>query len=488
MSGRSSEPSLDEVLSEPPARHAPMQNGNLNERVEKRVRGLRGTQYLQDGAGSSLQSDNASPVANDRAGDESNHNSSSSWRTAESDTKHLPVSAGAADSSVEQVLLRQPFHQRLHLLGFLLSPEKEATYFELLQSFFRAQITKAEFQDALHELFSLEELHEHNMLMRDLQSRTLHGADADLPALPDILELARSSRHRRQNLLQLKPFSSKEAEQLVRADLDAVGVARRPNKRRRGGVAATMDVTAVAGDGIDTLSRSAATPGTRRKVGGTRLSTRASAAAERRSRHQRRDGRAAAAMLPGDSDGAKAVSTTSYRDEAIFQQATADLRQRELIRRSERLDTPAATNAMTTAMDRQRIASLRRSMLAGATTAGYSALPFTPLPPGMGMDLEIFLKLKRRLVQLLEAVEQMSASSTGNEIWVGYESLPFGFSSTAKASSRGTVTGIRDEAVALLVHSIEMQVRDLLDAIYGIPDYRVDRARFLSAPHRRLPV
>ncbi|KAF6003725.1 hypothetical protein F1559_000100 [Cyanidiococcus yangmingshanensis] len=471
MSGRSSGHSLDEVLTLPRPKSTPMQNGDLNERAEKAVRGLRSAKYLQDGADSSMHSDSVSPAAS-RPGDASNQNSSptSSWRTAESGTKRMPPLLGMTETMPEHLLLKGPFHQRLELLGIRLSSEKETIFF----SFY------AEFQDALQELLTAEELHQHNTFMRDLQSRILHGADVDLPPLPDIHELARSSGHHHQSLLQLKPFSSKEAEQLVRAEQSARNSARRPAKRQRSGTAAAAAAA---------LDVSAAANAQERQTGG-RVRTRSSAVADRRSRLARdtRPGPTAVGMLFGDSARAGTVSAASYRDEAIFQQATADLRQRELLRRSERLDMPAVANAMTLAMAKQRGAPLRRASPAAGTHAGYPALPFSPLPPGLSLDLEIFLKLKRRLVHLLEAVEQMSTNATGNEVWAGYESLPLGFSSTAKASSRSAVTGIRDEAVALLVHSIEMQVRDLLDVIYGLPDDRGEQMGLVGAQRPRLPV
>ncbi|KAK4530839.1 hypothetical protein CCYA_CCYA05G1696 [Cyanidiococcus yangmingshanensis] len=495
MSGRSSGHSLDEVLALPRPKSTPMQNGDLNERAEKAVRGLRSAKYLQDGADSSMHSDSVSPAAS-RPGDASNQNSSptSSWRTAESGTKRMPPLLGVTETMPEHLLLKGPFHQRLELLGIRLSSEKETIYFQLLRNFFRAQMTKAEFQDALQELLTAEELHQHNTFMRDLQSRILHGADVDLPPLPDIHELARSSGHHHQSLLQLKPFSSKEAEQLVRAEQSARNSARRPTKRQRSGTAAAaaaaLDVSAAANAQESARLRSTRAEGGRKRADGGRVRTRSSAVADRRSRLARdtRPGPTAVGMLFGDSARAGTVSAASYRDEAIFQQATADLRQRELLRRSERLDMPAVANAMTLAMAKQRGAPLRRASPAAGTHAGYPALPFSPLPPGLSLDLEIFLKLKRRLVHLLEAVEQMSTNATGNEVWVGYESLPLGFSSTAKASSRSAVTGIRDEAVALLVHSIEMQVRDLLDVIYGLPDDRGEQMGLVGAQRPRLPV
>jgi hypothetical protein len=379
------------------------------------------------------------------------------------------------------------FRQRLKVVGFELAPDQEMKYFQLLRGFFKAQLTKMELQDALQGIFSTSELREHNMFLRDLQSRALHGAHTNVPPLPNVWEHNRSSRQRQQYLLQLKPFSSLEAEQLARAEHRGRSTARRPAKRRRSEGSTPVANLDAAGDAetAEVSSHHTELVATVRKKGTRpRVRTRAAANAattDRRSRlhvAERQAGGALGKGLQGESNATGTVSTASYRDEAIFQQATADLRQRELLRRSERLDAPAVANAMTVAMAKQRGMPLRRAARLGSSgngsgdpgSVGYPSLPFSPLPPGLSLDIEIFLKLKRRLVQLLEAVEQMSSTNTGNEVWLGYECVPLGFNGMPRSASRNAVTGIRDEAVALLVHSIEMHVRDLFDVIYGIPD------------------
>ena len=312
-----------------------------------------------------------------------------------------------------------PLGQRLHSLGLPLLDGAASHYRLLLRNFFRARLTKADFEDALRKHLTGEQLTLHNAFIRDLCRRVIHEPQPGAPPLPSPQALAANAQRHAADLLALKPFGEDDLE--VRLHTEQ----------------------------------------------GARVANRKRVASSRRKRR------------PAEND-----DTYDFdRDDAASAVPMRTTRRSEKRRRSalaaeaknaalDETGRPTRHPSRPLLLPRQRVSAARRGAfgtVASPDRGLYPALPFFPTAPGECMDIELFLKLRMRALRNLDKLDALVTHAAPVHVlnddgtfWPSaVQTVPGRKSSQALRTS---IMGVRDDAIALLTHAVEVYIKNLFQA------------------------
>lgn len=297
---------------------------------------------------------------------------------------------------------------RKRLLSAGLTPEAVTKYIDTFRAFLSARLTKPRFEDEMHKILPPNKIHVHNEIIQDI----LHSAQQkregfrDLPIVTPIKETRRPAPGRKERAqaqkgpAALKP-EAKHATKGVKRPLEDTET---PSATKGG------DDVATPAAALSVPKKPRRTVNKNKIVDNVERGKMAKVkAVERMSPKVRRKvGEHSSSSLPpqvpvasGGASGGNTKASVAAAAAAVAAAAAA-----------------AAASTATTEIPT------------------YDGLPYFPVRPGGGMDVELFLKLRQRMKRL--ACEEMGMAE------------------------------VKDEAVGLLVRALEVHVKGLLGGGVGV--------------------
>ncbi len=290
-----------------------------------------------------------------------------------------------------------------------LSPDAISRYIETLRLFLTAKLTKIRFEDEMAKVLPREKYHVHNDIIRDLLKRAQKSREGlpDVPVIAPVRE-KRPAPHRKERPPSLSHKSSApntpNLPNLAKTEpVAATSLARQPNaKRKRDDYEHDTKPNGTANPaGLNSI-RNKPKGGVQRKV-------------SEKSDTDNNAGRFKPKLLLADKASPK-------RQKLNLDTATTD--------GNGSMGPPPANGSIGSG---RSVPTVKNNLAVPVVDVpSYDSLVFQPVQPGKAMDVELFRRLR---IRMRSCVDRM-----------------------------GVLGGVKDEAVALMTHSLEVHVKKLLEA------------------------
>lgn len=290
---------------------------------------------------------------------------------------------------------------RKRLVSAGLSAEACTRYIEILRGFLCARMTKSRFEDEMAKVLPKDKIYVHNGIIRELLLRAQQKREG-VPDLPVVTPL-RDKRPVPPRRDRPQTHSAKGGNGGVRGDAGA-GKEKGGSKRKREDSESETVGNGVA-DGHGPHGPTRTKPKVQPKKGGESDKTGI------------RNGVISGKARQSEKPSPKVVKRNRGADGRIVDGAG---------------NLPPPSPSMSTGRMPPPRGSNSGSGSGSHEIATYDALPYFPAQPGQAMDVELFFKLRQRMKRI--AVEQMQMS------------------------------GVKDDAVGLMLHGLELHVKSLLEA------------------------